>query len=46
MQIVKCDATTTCTTVCMNTFHLECFAQWAKHELKNSGTVKCPLCRD
>lgn len=46
MQIVKCDATTTCTTVCRNTFHLECFAQWAKHELQKSGSVKCPLCRD
>jgi hypothetical protein len=31
MQIVKCDAVTTCATVCRNTFHLECFAQWAKH---------------
>ena len=46
MQIVKCDAVTTCTTVCMNTFHLECFAQWAKHEMNNNGIVKCPLCRD
>ena len=31
MQIVKCDAVTTCTTVCLNNFHLDCFAQWAKH---------------
>ena len=46
MQIVRCDATSTCTTVCKNTFHLECFAQWAKHEMKQSGIVKCPLCRD
>jgi predicted SprT family Zn-dependent metalloprotease len=20
--------------------------QWAKHEIKNNGIVKCPLCRD
>lgn len=46
MQIVKCDAVTTCTTVCRNTFHLDCFAQWAKHEMNNNGIVKCPLCRD
>lgn len=46
MQIVKCDATITCTTVCHNTFHLDCFTQWAKHEIKKNGTVKCPLCRD
>jgi len=30
-QIVKNDAITSCTTVCRNTFHLECFAQWANH---------------
>lgn len=46
MQIVKCDVTTTCATVCKNAFHLDCFSQWAKHELKHNGVVKCPLCRD
>ena len=46
MQIVKCDVTTSCHTVCRNTFHLECFSQWAKHEMKNNNVVKCPLCRD
>ncbi len=46
MQIVKSDPTTTCTNVCRNTFHLDCFSQWMKYELKNNGVVKCPLCRD
>jgi hypothetical protein len=46
MQIVKSDPTTLCTNVCRNTFHLDCFSQWMKYELKNNGIVKCPLCRD
>lgn len=46
MQIGKNDTTFTCDSECMNSFHLECFSQWAKHGAETNGTIKCPLCRD
>lgn len=46
MEIAKNDGTVTCESECMNVFHLECFSQWAKHEVNSSKMIKCPLCRD
>lgn len=46
MEIVKQDLTTTCFAECQNTFHHDCFMQWAKHKVTKEGVISCPLCRD
>lgn len=45
MEIVKQDATTACEEECGNAFHLDCFMQWAKHQVNKNGVIACPLCR-
>jgi hypothetical protein len=39
------DQKTICHTVCLNSFHEECFVDWSKACSNRQSTVTCPVCR-